>query len=153
MNAKLILALLILMALAAVTPARAQELGGGGTIQGTIKDPTGGVLRAATVTLSNPVSGLRRETTTDEMGRFTFRNLPPNPYHVTVAVQGFQTLARDLDVRSAVPITLELTPNLAATTQSVEVIGTVDLLEANPSAHTDVDQSLVENCRSKRSAD
>ncbi|PYR77480.1 MAG: TonB-dependent receptor, partial [Acidobacteria bacterium] len=132
------------MALAAVTPARAQELGGAGTILGTIKDPTGGVLRAATVTLSNPVSGLRRETTTDEMGRFTFRNLPPNPYHVTVAVQGFQTLARDVDVRSAVPITLELTLNLAATTQSVEVIGTVDLLEANPSAHTDVDQSLVE---------
>ena len=153
MNAKLILALLILMALAAVTPARAQELGGAGTIQGTIKDPTGGVLRAATVTLSNPVSGLRRETTTDEMVRFTFRNLPPNPYHVTVAVQGFQTLARDVDVRSAVPITLELTPNLAATTQSVEVIGTSICSKRTLLRTPTSIRPWSRNCRSKRSAD
>jgi hypothetical protein len=101
-------------------------------------------LRAATVTIVNPVSGLRRETTTDEMGRFVFRNLPPNPYHLTVAVQGFETLSQDVDVRSAVPITLDLGLKLAGTTQTVEVIGKADLLEANPSAHTDIDRTLVE---------
>src|ERR1700704_5792566 len=140
MNAKLTLVLLIALAAGATSPAAAQELGGAGTIQGTVKDPTGAVLRAATVTIVNPVSGLRRETTTDEMGRFVFRNLPPNPYHVTVAVQGFETLAQDVDVRSAVPITLDLGLKLAGTTQTVEVIGKADLLEANPSAHTDIDR-------------
>src|SRR6267143_1243785 len=144
MNAKLTVAISIILALAITVPAHAQELGGAGTIQGTVKDPTGGVLRAATVTIVNPVSGLRRETTTDEMGRFVFRNLPPNPYHVTVTVQGFETFAQDVDVRSAVPIALDLSLKLAGTTQTVEVIGKADLLESNPSAHTDIDRTLVE---------
>jgi len=144
MNAKLRIALLFVASLAAVTPSPAQELGGAGTVQGTVKDATGAVLRAAAVGIVNPVSGLRRDTTTDEMGKFVFRNLPPNPYHVTVTAQGFQTLAQDVDVRTAVPIMLDLTMQLATATQSVEVIGKADLLETNPSAHTDIDQSLVQ---------
>jgi hypothetical protein len=70
--------------------------------------------------------------------------LPPNPYHLTVTVQGFETLGQDVDVRSAVPISLDLAMKLAAATQTVEVIGKADLLETNPTAHTDVDQSLVQ---------
>ncbi len=38
------------------------------------------------------------------MGRFVFRNLPPNPYHISVEAQGFQTLERDVNVRTSVPI-------------------------------------------------
>ena len=34
---------------------------------------------AVTVNLSQPVSGLRRTTTTDAMGKFAFRNLPRTP--------------------------------------------------------------------------
>ena len=55
-----------------VPPVSAQELGGAGTIQGTVKDPTGAVMVAVTVTLANPVSGFHRETTTDSMGKVGF---------------------------------------------------------------------------------
>ena len=68
--------------------ARAQELGGAGTLQGTVKDATGGVMVSASVSLSNPVSGFRRDSTTDEGGRFSFRNVPPNPYHLEIVAQG-----------------------------------------------------------------
>ena len=123
----------------------AQELGGAGTLQGTVTDPTGAVMAAVTVNLSQPVTGLRRTTTTDTMGRFVFRNLPPNPYHVEVTAQGFQTLQRDVDVRSAVPIDLDLALALAGATATVEVVGHAeDLLEHDPTAHTDIDQSLIE---------
>src|SRR5437762_12284583 len=144
MNAKLTLELLIAAVLGIAAYGSPQELGGAGTVQGTVKDPTGAVLQAATVTLVNPVSGLRRETTTDDMGKFVFRNLPPNPYHVTVSAQGFETLAQDVDVRSAIPINLDLNLKLAGTTQTVEVVGHSDLLESDPTAHTDVDQTLVD---------
>jgi Carboxypeptidase regulatory-like domain len=124
--------------------AGAQELGGAGTVQGIVKDPTGGAMVAATVTISNPVSGFRRETTTDPMGRFVFRNLPPNPYHVEASAQGFQTLARDVTVRSAVPIELDLSLQVGVAA-SVEVVGHAEeLLERDPTAHTDVDQSLIQ---------
>jgi hypothetical protein len=125
-------------------PARAQGLGGAGTIQGTVKDPTGGVMQAVEVRIANPVSGFSRTAVTDGAGRYVFSNLPPNPYHITVEAQGFQTLQRDVSVRTAVPITVDLTLALAGATSTVEVVGHAeDLLERDPSAHTDIDQSLI----------
>src|SRR5580692_6413068 len=128
-----------------LAPARAQGLGGSGTVQGTVKDPTGGVMVAVTVDIGNPVTGFKRSATTDAMGRFVFRNLAPNPYRLEVTAQGFDTLTRDVDVRSAVPIDLDLSLQLAGTTESVQVVGkTEDLTERDPTAHTDVDRGVIE---------
>src|SRR4030095_11511693 len=96
------------------TIASAQGLGGAGTVQGIVKDPTGGVMQAVEVRISNPVSGYSRTTTTDGAGKFVFTNLPPNPYHISVTAEGFQPLEKDVDVRSGVPITLDLSLALAA---------------------------------------
>jgi hypothetical protein len=127
------------------SPVLAQGLGGAGMLQGTIKDPTGGVMQAVEVRISNPVSGYSRATVTDQTGRYVFTNLSPNSYHVAVDVQGFQRLDRDVDVRTGVPITLDLTLALAAATASVSVVGHVDdLLERDPSAHLDIDTKLIE---------
>src|SRR5947207_2887134 len=104
------IALLTVAATAAigVPGAYAQGLGGAGTVQGTVKDPTGGVMQAVEVRITNPVSGFSRTTTTDAAGKYVFSNLPPNPYHLSVEAQGFQRLDEDVDVRSGVPITLDL---------------------------------------------
>jgi hypothetical protein len=127
-----------------VLPARGQGLGGAGTVQGTVKDPTGGVMQAVEVKIVNRVSGFARTATTDAGGRYVFNNLPPNAYHVSVVAQGFQALERDVDVRSGVPITLDLTLSIAGATSSVEVVGHAeDLLERDPTAHTDIDQTLI----------
>ena len=69
-------------------PITAQGLGGAGTIQGIVKDPTGGVMQAVEVTIKNPVSGFNRTATTDAAGKYVFNNLPPNTYHVAVQAQG-----------------------------------------------------------------
>lgn len=125
--------------------AFAQQLGGAGTVQGTVKDPTGGVMVAVTVDISNPVSGFKRRITTDSAGKFVFRNLPPNRYHVEVTAQGFQPRETDVDVRSAVPIDLDLGLQLEGTTTSVEVVGHAeDLLERDPTAHIDIEQILID---------
>ena len=124
--------------------AQSQGLGGAGTVQGIVKDPTGGVMQAVQVRISNPVTGFSRTATTDAAGKYVFNNMPPNPYHITVEAQGFQTLERDVDVRSGVPITMDLTLALAGASTAVEVIGHAgDLLERDPSAHTDIDQTLI----------
>ena len=128
-----------------VAGAHGQGLGGAGTVQGTVKDPTGGVMQAVEVRISNPVSGFARTTTTDAAGKFVFSNLSPNPYHVSVSAQGFQPLERDVNVRTGVPITVDLTLALAGATASVQVVGHAeDLLERDPTAHTDIDQSLMD---------
>ena len=126
-----------------VAGARAQGLGGAGTVRGTVKDPTGGVMQAVEVRISNPVSGFARTTTTDAAGTFTFHNLPPNTYHVSVNAQGFNPFERDVEVRTGVPITFDIVLALAGATSNVEVVGHTDLTERDPTAHTDIDQSLI----------
>src|SRR3984893_10327269 len=128
-----------------LTPADAQGLGGAGTVEGTVKDPTGGVMVAVTVDISNPVTGFKRSSTTDAMGKFVFRNLAPTPYRLEVTAQRFDTLTRDVDVRSGVPIDLDLSLQLAGATASVEVVGKAeDLTERDPTAHTDVDRGVID---------
>jgi len=138
----------IAIALAAIGIAQerivAQGLGGAGTVQGTVKDPTGGAMVAVIVTITSPVTGFKREATTDGDGRFVFRNLAPNAYRVSVSAQGFQTLERDVEVRTSVPIELTLSLSLAGETTAVDVVGhATDLVERDPTAHTDIDQGLV----------
>ena len=69
---------------------------------------------SVTVNLANPVSGLKRDAATDASGRFVFRNVPPNSYRLQVAAQGFQTLERNVDVRTSVPIDLTLSMTAVA---------------------------------------
>jgi hypothetical protein len=130
--------------LIAAPQALAQGLGGAGTVQGTVKDPTGGVMQAVEVKINNPLTGFTRTTTTDAGGKFTFSNLAPNPYHIAVDAQGFKPFERDVDVRTGVPITFDIALVLAGATSTVEVVGHAeDLTERDPTAHTDIDQSLI----------
>ena len=109
-----------------------------------IKDPTGGFMVSVPVEISNPVTGFKKATTTDAMGRYSFTNLPPNPYHVAVTTQGFAAFQGDVDVRSGVPMTFDIALTLAGASTEVQVSAHAeDVLERDPTAHTDVDQSLI----------
>src|SRR5207245_11501470 len=125
-------------------PAKAQ-FGNSGSIEGAVKDPSGGVVAGATVEISYPVSGFHREAITDTDGNFKFTNVPFNPYHLTVTASGFAPFTQDVEVRSAVPVTLQISLKIgaSATTITVEASG-ADLIEMEPSLHTDVDTSLTE---------
>ena len=120
--------------------ALAQSAGAAGTVQGKVVDQTGAVVPGATIELLNPVTGYQRTQTSDASGGFMFRNVPLNPYHLSVRAKGFDTAAQDVDVRSGVPIDLSLQLGIAKSSTTVEVSASAgDLLESEPSAHTDVD--------------
>src|SRR6266849_3163878 len=126
-------------------PARAQ-LGNSGSIEGVVKDETGGVVAGAKIEISNPVTGYRRETVTGSDGSFRFTNVPFNPYHLVVTADGFASHSQDADVRSTVPLTVQIGLKVgSAATTSITVEGNGgDLVEKDPSFHTDVDTSLTE---------
>ena len=77
-----------------------------GTISGAVTDATGAVIPNAKVTLANNVSGYTRTQTTDNAGHFQFINVPFNPYQLTVATSGFQTVNKRVDVDSTVAQTI-----------------------------------------------
>lgn len=123
--------------------ASAQGLGGTGTVRGVAKDPSGGVVPGATVTIANAVSGFSRAATTDGDGGFVFRNLPPQSYRITVVLTGFTAVTKDVSVANAVPIDLgTLTLALAGTSTTVEVTAQ-SLVERTAVAHTDIDERVV----------
>jgi hypothetical protein len=115
-----------------------------GSISGAVTDPSGAVVPGATVTVENPVSGYLRTAKTDSTGRFQFSNLPFNPYHVTAAATGFGGVAQDADVRSAIPVNVNITLKVAGSSTTVTVEGSEDLLENDPTFHTDVDRGLFQ---------
>ena len=127
-----------------VVGASAQTTGNS-SLSGVVADPTGAVVRGATVEIHNPVSQFDQSTTTDSAGRFSFANIPFNPYHLSVTVTGFAPYAQDVDVRSAVPLSLKVTLQIAGSAENVTVQGEAsDLLENDPTFHTDVDRQLFD---------
>ena len=115
-----------------------------GTIRGSVLDPSGAVIAGATVTIENPVSHYSQSTKTDPQGRFDLPNVPYNPYHLTAGASGFQVTSQDLDLRSAIPMDLKITLKIGEATTTVTVESSQDLVENDPTTHTDVDRNLFD---------
>jgi hypothetical protein len=125
--------------------AAAQTAGNSTTVAGTVLDPSGAAVAHATVEVRNPVSQFDRTTTTDSSGKFTIPNVPFNPYHLTVTATGFSPHVEDIDVRSAVPIDLHVDLEIKGGSENITVEASAeDLLENDPTFHTDVDRNLFD---------
>jgi hypothetical protein len=123
----------------ALVGAQAQSAG---TVRGTVTDPSGAVIPNASVHLTNDVSGFDRTATTDGVGQFSFPNVPFNPYKITATAPGFSTTTQSLDIRSVVAANLKLVLSISAASQTVTVEAQGDLIETDPTFHTDVDRDL-----------
>jgi hypothetical protein len=121
----------------------AQATGQGGTIQGTVTDPSGAIAAGAEVTIHNPVSGYSQSRKSGPDGAFRLTNIPPNQYHVQITLPGFQTFQQDVAVHTQVPIQVNAALELAGSSETVNVEASADVLENVPSAHTDADQTLL----------
>ncbi|MGA3202419.1 MAG: TonB-dependent receptor, partial [Bryobacteraceae bacterium] len=125
--------------------ASAQSTSSGGTIRGTVLDPSGAVIKGATIEIANPVSQYDRTTQTDAQGNFEFDNIPFNNYHTTATAQGFQASRQDLNIRSSVPQEIKITLKVGVATETVTVSETGgDLVEMDPTTHTDIDRVLFD---------
>ena len=143
-NKSLCAALVVTSYLTIALCAYAQSGGNSTSVTGTVFDPSGAVVPSATVEIRNPVSGFDRTVTTNASGNFSIPNVPFNPYHLNVTSQGFAPYAQDIDVRSVVPVNLNVKLRVEST-ETVTVEGSAeDLLENDPTFHTDVDKSLFD---------
>jgi len=127
------------------TSVASAQLGNAGSIEGVVKDPSGGAVVNATVEVNYPVTGYTRTVKTSGDGTFRFANVPFNPYHMTVTADGFAAYSQDVDVRSTVPTKADVSLKVGTSVTSVTVESNGgDLVENDPSFHTDVDTSLVD---------
>jgi hypothetical protein len=117
-----------------------------GSVQGTIKDPSGALIRDAKVTITQPLTGYSQTVETDEQGSFKLVNIPFNTYRVRAEASGFQTAEQSIDLESSIPATVELSLSLAGTTAAVTVTGdnAAVLEQDRTSSDTDLNQTLLE---------
>jgi len=137
--------LAVMLALAAsvaggalVVPAAAQSISGG-TIIGSVIDPSGAMIPAATATLKNAVTGYEQRVAADAEGSFRFTNIPFNRYELDVTAPEFAHAKKQIDVQNSVPLTENMTLSMQEVTTSVSVEDTGALVATGSTAHTNAD--------------
>jgi hypothetical protein len=119
------IALLLLML--SFGAANAQEYRG--TIAGSVTDPNGAIVPAATVTVQNVETNVSATATTNDDGAFSFPLLLPGRYKLSATATNFKTSVREniqlnVDDRLTVDFQLEI-----GTATEVNIVATDELLE------------------------
>lgn len=119
-----------------------------GTVRGLVIGPDGQPMPGVPLILRNDISGFRAQSVTDASGRYTFFNVPFNPYELHVEVQGFATQHLAIDVRNTSPIDKPVALKLesVSATVKVEAEKPAAVLETDSSqSHVDIDKSFIEH--------
>src|SRR5580765_8958648 len=80
------------------------QVGGSGSIQGTVLDTSNAAVPGATVTATNVATGIATVRQTTTAGVYALTPLPPGEYRVTVTLDGFQTFVREHVVVDALSV-------------------------------------------------
>ena len=102
------------------------------TLLGTVTDASGGVVPNAKVTATEVNTSTNRSGVTNESGNYSFSNLPPGRYSVTVEATGFKKETRsavDVLVDTTTRVDIQLVPG--AITETVEVTGAAPTLQTD----------------------
>jgi len=124
---------LFLMALLTSSNVIGQQITG--SIRGTVSDPSGAIVRAATVTAKQIETGLTRVAITDRQGEYVLVELPIGHYQLEVQAKGFQKYLQQgisLDVNQTATVGIHL--NLGSETQQVEVSANAALVQSTVSS-------------------
>ena len=84
-----------------------------GTIAGTVKDFSGAVVRNGAVKAVNIQTGLQQQATTNDVGSYSFPNLPVGQYDISIKKAGFKVYQRtgiaiDANSSEVVDVVLEV---------------------------------------------
>ncbi|HUI77608.1 MAG TPA: TonB-dependent receptor [Bryobacteraceae bacterium] len=108
-------------------------------VLGTVRDNSGGGVPRASVILLQQDTGIEAKTLTDENGNYDFFNVKVGQYTITVEATGFTRFTTtdvrvDVNARQRVDVTLQV----GAVTETVEVNGVAAALETDSSQHGQV---------------
>ena len=127
------LAGVLVVLLMVISPAFAQ--GPTGTILGTVKDASGGVVPEAKVTVQSTETGASRTDTSGQDGEFRFSGVPIGHYNLRIERDGFKTVTQAglvLDVDQQ--LTLNLALEVGTSAQEVMVTGEAPLVNTTTSS-------------------
>ncbi|HET7215080.1 MAG TPA: carboxypeptidase regulatory-like domain-containing protein, partial [Terriglobia bacterium] len=105
---------------------------GNGALSGQVTDPSGAAIPGATVTLTGP-DHAAKTAQTDEQGRYSFKDLAPGAYSVSISTMGFATFSKaDVQVAKGQPQVVNAQLALVMEKQQVTVEGESQQLSVSP---------------------
>jgi len=105
-----------------------------GTLLGTVSDSSGATVADAKVTATEVNTGISRPANTNESGNYTFPDLPPGRYRVTVELTGFERAVREnIDVLVNSSTRVDLTLNPGSVNDTVTVTAETAILQTDRS--------------------
>jgi hypothetical protein len=115
------------------------------TLSGVVADPSGAVVPKASVTVVSAEKGISRSFISDDGGRFSFNQLPPATYSLTVKAKGFEAYQqKGLVLDAAENGTQNVTLTIGAETQSITVTSDVSQLNTdNANVAADIDAKQI----------
>jgi hypothetical protein len=116
-----------------------------GAIRGTVVDPDGRPVPAATVAIVGATNALARSARTDDEGRFALELLPAGDYSARAEIKDMSPqVTPQVHVDVGGTITLEFRLSLAGTSETVTVSGAPPLVETVPSSlSTVIDERAI----------
>ncbi len=109
-----------------------------GDLHVTVKDPKGGAVANAAVTVRDVAKGLERTGSGDGQGGYSVRQLAPGTYTVTVDAPGFTGVeATNVNITVGQLAELPIGLNVAMGKEVVEVTSQAELVETSRSSTTD----------------
>jgi hypothetical protein len=106
-----------------------------GSIKGYVRDTSGAIMPDAIITLANEKTGVQMKTLADSAGLYQFLELNPGTYKVSATKKGFRTTeVKGLELLVDQIVSLDLKLEVGEVSQSVEVSGSVELLQTENAA-------------------
>jgi hypothetical protein len=106
-----------------------------GTLSGTVKDPSGGVISNASVQVQNPSTGISNRVTTNSQGLYTIPDLKAGVYQISVSSPGFQTVTKTgVELRVQDRLAVDFSLPIGQSSQSVSVDSQVSGLQTETSS-------------------
>jgi Carboxypeptidase regulatory-like domain len=104
------------------------------TLLGTVSDPSGAVVPAAKIAITEQDTGVKRTVLTNVEGLYTQSFLPPGVYSVEVEKQGFKKIARArVQITVASTVRVDFSLETGAVTETVQVTAESPLLQTDRS--------------------
>ena len=113
------------------------------SIAGTVTDPSGSVVAAAKLRLTNVETGVAFDAASNEVGQYRYLFLNPGRYRLVAEMSGFRTFIREqIQLQVSQTATVDVVLQVGSQTESVTVGAEAPLLEAEKA-----DRGLVINNR------
>lgn len=126
---------LAMMAMVVLLATAARPQAAVSTLSGTVLDTAKASVPGATVTVTNPGTGLKLTASTDLRGYWALPAMSAGTYQVAVSHVGFQTqLVSNVKIDAGVPATVNVTLKVGEATQTIEVTGGAEVLQTSTAA-------------------